>query len=110
MERIKNALLICNESGFKHWKGVAIRVLGELEGRTNFNKGKKNIEESIKILKKVGANSELAKGYFSLGKLCMAKGERVKAKKYVTQALKLFEKLGTLHEPEKVREVLKNLR
>ena len=38
------------------------------------------------------------------------KGERVKAKKYVTQALKLFEKLGTLHEPEKAREVLKDLR
>jgi len=110
MERIKNALLICNESGFKHWKGMAIRVLGELDGRTNFNKGKKNIEESIKILKKVGANNELAKGYFSLGKLYMAKGERVKAKKYVTQALKLFEKLGTLHEPEKAREVLKDLR
>jgi hypothetical protein len=38
------------------------------------------------------------------------KGENDRAKKYVTQALHIFEKLGTLHEPEKAREILKDLR
>jgi tetratricopeptide (TPR) repeat protein len=110
LETIKSALDVSKKSGFRHMEGMALRVLGEIYGASEFHKAKKYIEDSINIHKKVGAKNELAKGYFSLGKLYMAKGERVKAKKYVTQALKLFEKLGTLHEPEKAREVLKDLR
>ncbi|HSE82955.1 MAG TPA: tetratricopeptide repeat protein, partial [Thermodesulfobacteriota bacterium] len=66
-------------------------------------------EDSIRILKKVGAKNELAKSYLSLGRLYKEKGERDKAKKYVTQALHIFEKLGTLHEPEKAKKVLEDL-
>jgi len=76
---------------------------------SEFKKAKKYIEDSIRILKKVGAKNELGKSYFSLGKLFKEKGEKDKAKKYVTQALHIFEKLGTLHEPEKVKKVLQDL-
>jgi hypothetical protein len=44
-----------------------------------------------------------------LQRLYKEKGEKYKAKKYVTNALNLFEKLGTLHEPEKARKVLRDL-
>jgi len=37
------------------------------------------------------------------------KGEKDKAKKFITQALHIFEKLGTLHEPEKARKILNEL-
>jgi len=84
--------------------------LGEIYGVSDFNKAENYIKDSIKILKKAGTKNELAISYFSLGKLFKEKGEKDKAKKHVTQALNLFEKLGTLHEPEKVREVLKDLR
>ncbi|MFQ5788621.1 MAG: tetratricopeptide repeat protein, partial [Thermodesulfobacteriota bacterium] len=100
---------VSKQSGFRHLEGIAYRVLGEIYGGTDFNKGKKTIEESIRILKKVGAKNELAKSYYSLGRLYKEKGERDKAKKYATQALHIFEKLGTLHEPEKAREILRDL-
>jgi len=110
LEIINNALGIIRKSGYKYWEGAFYRVLGELYDKSEFKQAKKHIEESIRILKKVGAKNELAKCYLSLGRLYKEKGEKDKAKKYVTQALNLFEKLGTLHEPEKAREVLKDLR
>ncbi|MCK5391864.1 MAG: tetratricopeptide repeat protein, partial [Deltaproteobacteria bacterium] len=103
-------LEIVKHSGYKYWEGVYYRFLGELCVESEFKKAKKHIEDSIKILKKVGAKNELAKSYLSLGKLYKENDEKEKAKKYVTQALHIFEKLGTLHEPEKAREVLKDLR
>ncbi len=53
LETIKGALEISKKSGFRHMEGMALRVLGEIYGLTDFNKGKQNIEESIKIHKKV---------------------------------------------------------
>ena len=60
-------------------------------------------------MKKVGAKNELAKSYFCLGRLYKEKGEKDKAKEYLTQALHIFEKLGTLHEPEKAMKILRDL-
>jgi len=109
LERIKSALEISKESGFRHLEGKAYRVLGEIYGGTDFNKTKKYIEDSIRIFKEIGAKNELAKSYLSLGRLYKEKGEKGKAKKCVTQALHIFEKLGTLHEPEKARKMLRDL-
>jgi class 3 adenylate cyclase/tetratricopeptide (TPR) repeat protein len=110
LETINSALDASTKAGFKNIEGMALRVLGEIYGPSAFHKAKKHIEDGIKIFKKIGAKNELAKSYFSLGKLYREKGEREKAKKYVTQALRIFEKLGTLHEPEKAREILRDLK
>jgi len=110
LEVVNNILGTIRDSGYRFWEGVHYRILGELCDKTEFKKAKNYIEDSIRILKKIGAKNELAKSYFSLGRLYKEKGEKDKAKKYATQALQMFEKLGTLHEPEKAREVLKDLR
>ncbi|MDA2919696.1 tetratricopeptide repeat protein [Desulfobacterota bacterium AH_259_B03_O07] len=107
---VNNTLEIIRQSGYKYLEGIYYRIQGELSSKSEFKKAKKHIEESIRILKKIGAKNELAKSYFSLGELYKEKGEKDKAKKHVTQALHLFEKLGTLHEPEKARKLLKELR
>ncbi len=109
-ETIKSALDISTKAGFKHIEAMALRVSGEIYGSSNFHKAKKHIEDSITIFRKIGAKNELAKSYFSLGRLYKEKGEKTKAKKYVTQALTIFEKLGTLHEPEKAREILRDVK
>jgi class 3 adenylate cyclase/tetratricopeptide (TPR) repeat protein len=109
LETIKSALAVSTKAGFRHIEGMALRVLGEIYGSSNFHKAKKHTEDSIKIFKKIGAKNELAKSYFSLGRLYKEKGEKGKAKKYATQALQIFEKLGTLHEPEKARKMLRDL-
>lgn len=109
LEVVNNILGTIRDSGYRYWEGVHSRILGELCDKTEFKKAKKYIEDSIRILKNVGAKNELAKSYFSLGRLYKEKGEKDKAKKYITQALHIFEKLGTLHEPEKARKILKDL-
>jgi class 3 adenylate cyclase/tetratricopeptide (TPR) repeat protein len=108
-ETIKSALDVSTKAGFKHIEAMALRVSGEIYGSSNFHKAKKHIEDSITIFRKIGAKNELAKSYFSLGRLYKEKGEKTKAKKYVTQALTIFEKLGTLHEPEKAMTLLNEL-
>jgi class 3 adenylate cyclase/tetratricopeptide (TPR) repeat protein len=110
LERIKSALEICKQSGFRYWEGMAYRVLGEVYDGTDVNTAENYIKDSIRVLKKVGAKNELAKSYFSLGKLYREKGEKAKAKKYVTQALNIFEKLDTLLEPEKAGMILNELK
>jgi tetratricopeptide (TPR) repeat protein len=109
LEILNNILGTIRDSGYRYWEGVHHRILGELCDKTEFKNAKNYIEDSIRILKKVGAKNELAKSYLSLGRIYKEKGEKDKAKKYVTQALHVFEKLGTLHEPEKARQVLKDL-
>jgi len=110
LERTKSALEISKESGFRHLEGMAYRVLGEIYSEAKSNEPKKYIEDSIRILNEVGAKNELAKSYLSLGRLYKEKGEKAKAKKYLTQALHIFEKLGTLHEPEKARKLIHELK
>jgi class 3 adenylate cyclase/tetratricopeptide (TPR) repeat protein len=109
LEIINKALGTIRQSGYKYWEGAYYRVLGELYDNTEFERAKKHFEDSIRILKKVGAKNELAKSYLSLGGLYQEKGEKDKARKYATQALQIFEKLGTLHEPEKARKMLGEL-
>jgi tetratricopeptide (TPR) repeat protein len=110
LEIVNNILGIIRDSGYRYWEGVHHRIVGELCDKTEFREAKKHIEESIKILKKIGAKNELAKSYLSLGHLYKEKGKKDKAKKYASQALNIFEKLGTLHEPEKARELLRDLK
>jgi tetratricopeptide (TPR) repeat protein len=81
LQKINSALIISKESGFSHWEGMAYRVLGEIKSGADFNKAKEYVEDSIKILKRVGAKNELAKSYLSLGTLYKEKGEKDKAKK-----------------------------
>lgn len=109
LEKINKSLITSKESGFNHWEGMALRVLGEIYENSDIDKAENHIKNSIKILKRLGAKNELAKSYFSLGRLYKEKGEKNKAKKYATQALHIFEKLGTLHEPEKARNLLRDL-
>jgi hypothetical protein len=44
--------------------------------------------------------------YAGYGRLHKQQGEIAQARAYLTKALEIFERLGTLTEPEKVREIL----
>jgi len=44
-----------------------------------------------------------------MGRLDKLRGEHAEARGYLTQALEIFERLGTLIEPDKVRKVLAEL-
>jgi len=55
------------------------------------------------------AENELALAYSGMGRLQKLKGEYAEARRYLTDALEIFERLGALIELEKVRKELAEL-
>ena len=65
-----------------------------------------HFEQSIAILQQINAENELALAYAGYGRLQQQQGNVAQAREYLTRALAIFERLGTLGEPDKVRQAL----
>ena len=65
-----------------------------------------HFERSMAILQQIGAENELALTYAGYGQLHQQQGDLAQAHTYLTQALVIFERLGTLHEPDRIRQLL----
>ncbi len=61
------------------------------------------------VLQEIKAENELAMAYAGYGRLHKQQGQIGQAREYLTKALEIFERLGTLIEPDKVREELAKL-
>jgi tetratricopeptide (TPR) repeat protein len=108
-QTLEEALEIADRCGARYYLGWAQRLLGEIALKTNLARAAAHFEKSIAVLQKIKAENELALAYAGYGRLYKQKGQIAKAREYLTKALKIFERLGTLIEPEKVREVLVEL-
>ena len=64
---------------------------------------------SIALLSEIKAEPELALSCASFGRLHRQLGRIAEARDYLTRALETFERLGTLHESEKIRRELSEL-
>jgi len=93
----------------KWYLGFAHRLLGEIALKTNPAEGPTHFEKAISIYKEIKAQNELALAYSGMGRLHKQKEDTEEARKYLTKALEIFERLGTLIEPDKVREELAEL-
>jgi len=65
-----------------------------------------HFEASIPILSHIKADDELALAYAGYGRLRKLQGRIEQARDYLTRALEICERLGTLLEPDKVRAEL----
>jgi tetratricopeptide (TPR) repeat protein len=63
----------------------------------------------IAVLREIKAENELALAYAGYGRLHKKQGQVAQAREYLTKALEIFERLGTLIEPDKVRKELAEL-
>jgi flagellin-specific chaperone FliS len=61
------------------------------------------------VLREIKAENELALAYAGYGRLHKHQDKVGQAREYLTKALEIFERLGTLLEPDKVREELAEL-
>jgi class 3 adenylate cyclase/tetratricopeptide (TPR) repeat protein len=100
--------------GARFYTGSAYRLLGELALESNPAQAREPLaapyfEQSITILRDINAENELALAYAGYGRLQKHRGEQVHAEASLTQALAIFERLGTLREPTKVRQLLTEL-
>lgn len=57
----------------------------------------------------IDAENELALAYVGYGRLHQQQGNITLAREYLTRALAIFERLGTLGEPDRVRQALAEL-
>jgi hypothetical protein len=61
------------------------------------------------VFQEIKAENELAMSYTSYGRFHKQKGDMTQAREYLTKALEIIERLGTLIEPDKVRKELAEL-
>ena len=113
-QTLEEHLAIAERSGMKFHIGSAHRLLGEIAleptpPRSRAPLAAPHFEQSIAILQQIHAENELALAYAGYGRLLQQQGNIAQAREYLTRALGIFERLGTLGEPEKVRQALAEL-
>jgi tetratricopeptide (TPR) repeat protein len=102
-------LEIADRSGARYFVGFAHRLLGEIDLKTNPAQAAFHFEKIMAVLQEIKAENELALAYAGYGRYYKQKGQIVQAHEYLTKALEIFERLGTLIESDKIREELAEL-
>ena len=96
-------------AGYKMLEYAFAYCLGEVALGTGLDQAAPHFEKAISICREIKAENELALAYSGMGRLHKLRGECADARRYLTQALEIFERLGTLIEPDKVRKELAEL-
>ena len=94
---------------FRFQSGWAQRLLGEVAMEVNPTQATPYFEKSIGVLREIKAENELALAYSGYGRFYKLQGNIDQAREYLEKALEIFERLGTLIEPDKVRKELADL-
>src|SRR5437899_11622659 len=100
---VEGMLGATRERGYRHLEGVAERLLGESLVAEDRAAAKEHLGAATRILEEVGARNELAKTWMAQATLRRAEGDEAGALTLARRALALFEELGTLDEPGRVR-------
>jgi tetratricopeptide (TPR) repeat protein len=108
-QTLKRVLGLAERMNMKPWIGFAHRILGEIAIKTTPDKAEDHFDKSLGIYTMIGAENDLALAYAGYGRLHRHKGDIAAAREYFEKALRIFDRLGTLIEPEKVREILAKL-
>ena len=108
-QMLKECLNLSHRCGIKCYVAGARRLLGEISLKTNPAQAAGHFEKSISIYQEIKAENELAKAYAGYGRFHKQNDNMAQARVYLTKALEIFERLGTLIEPDKVRKELTSL-
>jgi tetratricopeptide (TPR) repeat protein len=105
----QESLELSEQCGASYFLGRGHRFLGEIASNSKPNEAGPHFDKAISIFQQIKAENELALAYSGLGRHHKHQGDVDQARKYLTQALAIFERLGTLVEPDKVRKELAEL-
>jgi len=108
-QTLEEGLEMADRCGARYYLAWAERLLGEIALKANPAQAACHFEKSIAIFQEIKAENELALAYAGYGRLHKKQGEIAQAREYLTKALEIFERLGTLIEPDKVRKELAGL-
>jgi len=102
-------LAIAEGCGAMYYIGYAHFLLGEMALKAEPAQAATLFEKSIAVFHEIKAENVLAMAFSGYGRLHKQQGDTEQAREYLTKALEIFERLGTLIEPEKVRKELAEL-
>jgi len=102
----EEVLATSREAGYRRLEGVAQRLLGESIVADDPIAAVEHLDAAIRILQEVGARNEVAKVLVAQAALRRASGDKAGGRELLQRALVLFEALGTLDEPLRVRAAL----
>jgi tetratricopeptide (TPR) repeat protein len=105
-QTLEEGLEMAERYGVRYELGFAHRLLGEISLKNNPTQAAPHFKKSIAIFREIKAENELAMAYAGYGRLQKKQGQFAQAREYLKKALEIFERLGTLIEPDKVREIL----
>jgi tetratricopeptide (TPR) repeat protein len=108
-QTVEEVLEIAGRCGSKLFQGCAHLLLGEIASRTDPAQAPAHFDKSMAISESIKAENYLALAYAGYGRLHKQQGNPVQAREYLLKALEIFERLGTLIEPDKVRRELAEL-
>jgi class 3 adenylate cyclase/tetratricopeptide (TPR) repeat protein len=103
---LEELLRIIEPCGMRVVAAGAHRILGEIAAKTDPLRAASHFDRSIAVLLEIKAEPELALAYAGYGRLHKQLRRITEARDCLTRALEIFERLGTLHEPDKVRREL----
>jgi tetratricopeptide (TPR) repeat protein len=105
-QTLRELLDVAERCGMQFVVGSAHRLLGEVALYTAPTQAAPHFEQSIAVLRAIHAEHELALAYTGYGRLHAQQGDIAQARESLTRALEIFERLGTLGEPDQVRQAL----
>jgi tetratricopeptide (TPR) repeat protein len=109
LQATQELLALSKRCGATLHLGMGYRFLGEIVLKTKPVEAEPHFEQAISIYGQIKAQNELALAYSGMGRFHKLQGKVEEARKYLTDALEIFERLGTLIEPDKVRKELADL-
>ena len=108
-ETLHGSLEIAERCGARYYLGWTHRLLGEIALKTNPTQAASHFEKSITLLREIKAENEMALAYTCYARFHRQQGQIAQAREYLMKAMEIFERLGTLSEPDKVRDELAGL-
>jgi len=106
---LEDHLKLANRCRSSKYIALAHYWLGEVALKMNPAQAGIHFERSIAITQQIKAENNLALSYSGLGRFYKRQGDAEQAYEYLTQALEIFERLGTLIEPDRVKKELAEL-
>jgi class 3 adenylate cyclase/tetratricopeptide (TPR) repeat protein len=105
---IEDVLTTSREVGYRHLEAMALRLRGEALVTTEPATARDHLEAALRILEEIDARNDVAKTLVARALLHRTVGEESRARDLLQHALVLFEELGTVDEPRRVRAVLES--
>jgi tetratricopeptide (TPR) repeat protein len=109
MQTGRDALDLAIRHGSTLYEAWAHRLLAEISMNENPAESRTHFDKAISLNEKMKVENELALAYSGMGRYHKQQGNVDQAREYLTKALEIFDRLGTLIEPDKVRGELAGL-